>query len=106
MIKNELAKANNIELIRIDCKKSDGKYISENILGSRLVEIFDLTNVDWNECDINSHKNIVKEVCDYRKVTNESLGKIAKHFDLGKTTVRKYLIRGSKFGWCEYNTKN
>ena len=104
-IKDELARTNNIELIRIDCKKSNSNYISENIKNSRLNEIFDLTNVDWNECNINSQKNLIKEVCEYRKNTKQSLRKIAEYFNLGKTTVRRYLICGSQFGWCEYNTR-
>lgn len=48
--KDKLAKEHNIEVIRIDCFKSDLKYIKENIYKSRLKDILDLDKVNWNEC--------------------------------------------------------
>lgn len=103
LIKNELAKVNGIELIRIDCKKSDRKYISKNIVNSRLSEILDLSQIDWTKCDRNSQKNLVKEVCDYYEETHEKLSVMSKIFKISEPTVRTYLRKGNEFGWCNYN---
>lgn len=104
LIKNKLAEINNIKLIRIDCIKSDRKYISNNILNSQLAEIFDLSYIDWTKCDKNSQKNLVKEVCDYYEQTHSSVAAIAEKFKISTTTVRVYLRKGNKFHWCNYIT--
>ena len=101
-IKDELAKEHNIKVIRIDCLESDSDYISNNILNSELSNILDLSDINWDLCDMNATKNLVKEVCEYFNKTNLSTSKIAKTFKLGTNTVRRYLKRGTKFGWCNY----
>jgi len=44
------AKEYGIEVIRIDCLISDLEYIKNNILHSKLNNIFDLNNIDWLKC--------------------------------------------------------
>ena len=53
--------------ITIDCRKSDLEHIKNNIINSKLNEIFDLNEVDWVKIGQDSEKSLVKQVCDYWK---------------------------------------
>ncbi|NRU52509.1 hypothetical protein [Clostridium beijerinckii] len=106
--KYELAIQNGIKennYIIIDCRKSDLIYIKNNILNSRLNNIFDLNSVDWIKVGQNSEKNLVKEICYYWKLHNETLTTkdLSKTFKLNDGTIRNYLKKGTKLGWCYYN---
>ena len=82
------------------------------MLNSRLNEIFDLSNIDWLQCEEYALKNIVKEVCDYwhehKEINGEDITTtLLMHiFKLSTNTIRKYLKKGTKIGWCNYNPKN
>lgn len=105
-IKDALAAEHNICVIRIDCVKSEKDYIVYNILQSELSCIFDLSNVDWNECERYAVKNVVKLVCnDYNSNQDGLMIEIANKYGISKTTMRKYLTIGSRFGWCEYSVE-
>lgn len=104
-LKEELAKQNGIILIRIDCKKSDSNYISQNILDSKISSIFDLKNIDWDACDVYGNKNILKDICMYFSEHNTlSVDELSKKYKLSQNTIRKYLKIGTKIGWCTYNS--
>lgn len=99
--KDELAKRNNIIVIRIDARKSDPFYLKDSIINSDLSSIVDLSNIDWEECHIKSLNSLVKEVCDlyndgYRNID------IVNELQLDRHTVTKYLKTGSELGWCKY----
>lgn len=100
--KDKLASKHDIEVIRIDCRKSNSEYISQNILKSRLAEIFDLSNIDWVLCDKNSQHTIVKQVCEYFNKTNKSVEEIGQDFSLHTTTVKRYIRIGYNHHWCNY----
>ena len=105
-IKDAGAQQNNVTVIRIDCKVSDSEYIIANLLDSKLAHIFDLSEVDWNHCEESLVKNLVKLVCDaYASEMHPVIQDIAKQYNLSRLTVRRYLKRGSKFGWCEYDAE-
>ena len=110
--KYDLATHNGItpeNYIVIDCSKSDLEYIKNNIIKSRLSEIFDLTNVDWIKIGQDSEKSLVKEVCDYWKfhinINNECLTSddVCKIFNTTRNTIINYLKKGMKLGWCNYD---
>lgn len=88
--------------IIIDCRKSELDFIKNNILNSRLNEIFDLNNVDWIEIGQASEKSLVKQVCDYWHLHNEINCENIKQKDLKKifkisdSTISSYLKRGGK----------
>lgn len=100
--KNQMAKEHNINVIRINCSVSTLDYIKENILQSELTQIFDLSNIDWIECDKLSQHSFVKMVCNYydahRDVTETQLAKI---FGLCNATIGRYLKKGTAYGWCD-----
>ena len=111
-IKKELALTNGIKhYIELDCRYSDLDYIRNSILNSKLNELFNLTNVSWFEAEefaINSNK--VKEVCDYwnSKEEWETVNTIANNNEWGikaRSTIQKYLKKGTKLGWCKYDPK-
>ena len=113
--KDKLAREHNIEVIRIDCNyketKNRFKYIKDNILHSRISEIFNLNNIDWNNINNKSQKSKLFEICKYWEKNininkgNITISDICKMFNLGKTTVRNYLKRGNELNLCSYNPK-
>lgn len=92
----------------IDFRYSTLEWGKEHILNSRLNEIFDLSDIDWEQCEKYALKNIVKEVCDYWhehvEVNKEKLNlkKLSHIFCLNRDTIGKYLNKGYKLGWCNY----
>lgn len=87
--------------IVIDCRESNIDFIKDNILNSRLNEVFDLSVIDWNKIAKDCEKNLVKEVCDYwnENYKNVTTQDVSDFFDVAKTTVICYLKRGTKLGW-------
>lgn len=70
-LKDYLALSNGIEVIRINCDyKSVSnrlEYIKNNILGSKLSDIFNLKNIDWKLIDKTiAEKSITRDVCNLR----------------------------------------
>ena len=106
--KKETALKNDIKYyIELDCRESNMDYIKNSILNSELAELFDLSNIDWNKCAEFANKNIVKEVCDYwnNKKEDETTVSLGVLLNLGKTTIARYLKKGTKLGWCNYDPK-
>ena len=104
--KDRIAEEHGINVIRIECKKSEKEYIKKNIINSCLNSIFDLSNIDWDFCDKGACKNIIKEVCDYYMNISTKIAQISRDFSISRTTARHYLRKGSEFGWCNYNSVN
>ena len=91
------------ETIRI----SDEGDIRENILNSKLNDIFDLTNINWNKCEKFALSNLVKEVCDCwnNKEEWETTIDIANKIKCSSVTIVKYLKKGTRLEMCNYNAK-
>lgn len=106
-IKDQIAIKHEIELFRIDCKKSELNYIKNNILNSSLSKLFNLSNINWFEIDKQSQKSFIKKICNYKN-NNPSVttSQIATIYNLSSITISKYLKIGNKYGWCIYNPKN
>ena len=108
-VKKELSIQNNIKeenYIVIDCRKSDLEFIKQNILNSRLNELFDLSTIDWNKVGEFAYSNLIKKICDIKKNNpNFTATDIAKMMKLSITTICRYLKIGTKMGWCYYNSK-
>lgn len=101
--KDKLAKEHNIKMIRIDSEFSEYDFILNNIIQSKLNDIFDLTKVDFKRCfDEAAGSSLVKKVCD---MWNDSIEivEIIKKLKLSENTIRKYLNIGNDIGWCRYN---
>lgn len=102
--KDRLANEHNIEVIRIDCRKSELEYIKQNILNSKLNELFDLNKIDWLKAERFALSNLVKKVCDYKRENPMVTAKeISEIMGINSSTINKYLKRGAKINWCYYN---
>ena len=110
-IKRELALNNSIKnYIVLDCRESDMKWIKNSVLNSKLNELLDLSNIDWNKCEEFALGNLVKEICEYwnNKKDWETTQTIAEDNEWGisaRGTIRDYLKKGTKYGWCNYDAK-
>jgi len=106
IFKENLAKENDInEYIIIDCSESELEFIKESILNSKLNELLDLSNVDWLKCHEFSLSNRVKEVSDLWNSGINNITEISKVTGLEKSTVKKYINKGLKMGWNNYDAK-
>ena len=107
--KYELAIHNGIKTenyIVIDCRKSDLEFIKNNIINSKLNEIFDLSNIDWLKAEENIRNSFVKKVCDIKRNNNELYAsQIGEMLGFSTPTIIKWLKIGNKLGWCNYNPK-
>lgn len=103
--KYEMAIKNGITYyVQLDCRYSDKDWITNSIEHSILADLFDLSKVDYDKCDLFATKNLAKTVCDYRHNNPDVLDvDIADHFNIGIAATRAYLLKGNKLGWCEYN---
>lgn len=110
--KEELALSNGISnYIILDCRKSNLEWIKNSVLTSELDNIVNLSNMNWLKCEEFALSNKVKEVCDYWHLHNDINGEnlstsdLSKFFKIYPSTMRTYLKKGSKLGWCDYNPK-
>lgn len=106
--KDRLAKEHNIEIIRIDCDyKLYDKYefIKNNLLYSKLNNIVDLSQCDFDKANIESQKSLLVESC---KLWNEgkTVGEIINILNIHKCLVSTYLNKGMKYGLCSDYTIN
>ena len=101
--KIELANQNGVDVIEIDCRISDKDYIKTSILNSELLNLFDISRVDWNKCASNAVSSLLTIVC---KQWNGNYGKvndIAKENHIHPYTLLKYLKEGSELELCNFN---
>ena len=97
--KDKMAQENNHIMIRIPCYKSEIDYISKNINQSIFGDIFDLSMINWEECDKVARQNIIKNICEYY-FNGGTLDEIANVFLLHKNTIKRYIEKGKNIGWC------
>ena len=104
--KAKLALSNGIEnYIVLDCRESDADFIKSSILNSKLVELFDLSLVDWQKCSADSCKSNIVIACDLWNSGTYSTKEISEIMCLTRTTVINYLNKGTKYGLCSYDGK-
>lgn len=107
LFKNQLAKNNGYEIIRIECRVSDFEYIKNNIFQSELSNLFDLDKVDWDKCYKDSLTNFVQEIIKYYNDNdNPSTEKVGEAFHISAKTVRIYLKQAAKANLCDYSYEN
>ena len=102
--KDRMAKEHGIKVIRIDCKISDIDYIKNNIIHSKLNDLFNFSNVDWNKVHIESLKSNVIKVCKLW-VLNNSVTDIFNILKIPRPTIIGYIRKGEKCGLCHEYTR-
>lgn len=107
--KMELALSNGIKednYIVIDFRYSKLDYGKENVLNSKLNQLFDLSNIDWIKCDDYSFNDEMKDICDkYEEQKNNKDFKMKNFIDSNKRSsyfIYDCLKRGSKLGYCNF----
>lgn len=104
IIKKRLAENNGVKhYIVVNCKHSDPEWIKNNILNSCLVDIFNLSDIDWQECHRFACNSQIRASCEFWDNGLESTVKIAEKMNLSKTTVIRYLKIGAELGLTTYS---
>lgn len=103
--KDKLANQHGIKIIRIDSVKSDLNYIKSNILKSDLNLILNLNNINWKDCEIYAINSLVKKVCDLWNSGIHNTLIISNILNIHKSTVLKYLKKGTQLKLCNYDVK-
>lgn len=109
-LKKELALENSIKhYVIINSSKSELEWMKFNVC-KQLNNYFDINKVNFGEAEEFALKNIAKEVCKYWKQKEdwETTQTIANDNNWGinnRTTIKRYLVNGTKHGWCNYDSK-
>lgn len=100
--KYDMAMSNGIDkYIVIDCRYSELEWIKDNILNSELASIFNLSNINWSEIEMESRKSLHLKILDLWNNGNH-LDSIIEEIPLSEYTIKKILRRFSKIGKCKY----
>lgn len=104
--KDKLCDEHGIIMIRINCDYDTVGhryfYIVDNLVKS-LSAYFDLSNIDWDECNKCGVSSRIKIVVDYYNDNpTTSIPDIAKHFNMNRKTAYDYISIGEGLGWCDY----
>ena len=86
----------------IDCRKSDFEWVKDHILSSKLSEYYDLSIIDWVQCEKDSISSVAIHANDLWE-SGMSTPEIAKELKLSKTTISKYLGALSNIGVSSYD---
>ena len=106
--KKKLALENGInDYFTINCSISSSQYIINNIKENcTLSSILNIDNIDINQCEMDSLKNKVYEVCQIKnKNPTYSTSDIGKIVNLERSTVKKYLKIGTSINLCNYDAQ-
>lgn len=110
-VKDNLAMANGVKVIRIDCNypKVENRlfYIKDNLLKSNLSSLIDLSKVNWDIIDVKLlDENITKNICDLRN-KGLSYKDIMSTLNVSKPTIDSHIRIGKRNGllneWASSN---
>lgn len=106
IIKDNLAKEHNIEIIRVECPDCNYHQIYLNLL-DKIKNIVDISCLDEAIIMKEVHKNFIKVICDYYNDNkNKTMQEIADEFNIHVHTLRDYLKFGNRYNWCNYQNNN
>ena len=104
--KTQMAIANGVDLIRIDCdyKRIDFRYqfIKDNVLKSRLSQYLSLDTVDFDECNNIAITPEVQLICEEWNSGIHDMEQLRKKFHITQVTLLKYLRTGEDACICTY----
>lgn len=104
--KKDLALENEVKhYIVIDCRHSELEWIKKSIQESDLNTLFDLSKINWMECHKFACSSVIKIVCDLWRNGMNRTKLISDELKINRTSITKYLKRGAKIGWCDYDAE-
>lgn len=106
-LKQEMALQNGInDYIIIDARKSEVEWIKRSVLKSNLCNIYDLSIIDWSECEESASNNLTLLISSMFVDDDISISKkIASELGISYKTVVEHLNKGASLGWCNYDPK-
>ena len=97
--KEDFAKNNGMNIIRISADVSSNEYIMNSIKKSKLNQYFDISNIDYNKANTFAlYKSIIVEVCNDRKKLKLTNAELSKKYGVCAGTITSYLKKGEKIG--------
>lgn len=107
--KEMIAKENGFNddtYIVIDCRKSEKDWIKRSILNSKLSKIYDLSKINWDQCEKDCLSSLILEICNlWNQGYSTTEIKRELHISKKSTIVSKYLKICDSLGLCNYNSK-
>jgi hypothetical protein len=100
--KERLAKENGYHLIVLLCLTSDYETLREEIENSELSQLFDLSQVDWLQCQVDAIPEMTMKAAKLWNNGMRSTVQIARYLGMTKTPVRNYLMQCAELGLCDY----
>ena len=102
--KNQYAIDNGYTLIRILSSPEKFHVIKKSILESKLSEMFDLKNINWEKCQKHALSSLQSDVCVYYENSKHPpISDVANFFNISNCTVTDYLSKGDLAGICTYD---
>lgn len=98
---NFAKKQNVFHYIVIDCYYSDCKYVSKSILNSKLNEIFNLKDINFDKIHSNAISSRIKMTAQYYN-NGFTVDHIASEMIVSTTTVRNWLKTATELNLCNY----
>lgn len=101
--KEEQALQHNLNVVRINAHPSTYEVLVDSIK-ENLDCYFDLSKVNFLKCDEFGSINLIKEIClQWNDINN--LQYFIDTYKLSDVTIRRYLKKGTKLGWCHYSSE-
>lgn len=102
--KHDMAIKNGIiNYIEVDCRESNREYISRNILNSKISELFDLKDVNWDEVDINASSDVLEQFCTMWNNGIHDLNKIGEKVGYKPNSLYSYMRKARDLSLIEYD---
>lgn len=111
LYKKELALNNGIEkdnYIEIDCSESNLDKLINEVKDNKIInKLFDLSNIDWEQCLDFIVSNEYYKIWEYwnNKKDWETTKDLLDKFNFNQSTLSTILNFGNKHGKCNYNSK-
>lgn len=103
-LKYEFAIQNNINYyIYINASETCYNNMKQEITNSHLSVLYDLTNVDWERAYLDALSSSMFAACELWNQGVKNAPRIGELLNISRSTARKYLIKGSCIGLCDYN---
>lgn len=96
--KRTLAEKHGISCyVVLDCRRSDGEYIRQNILNSELKAYFDLSVVEWSDVATKSLTSVFMQTIDLLR-SNVDGSMILNELPISSYTLNRYVKKAKKMG--------